>query len=93
MYEFSSPPPDAVKPVGQWNQTRIVAKGNHIEHWLNGVKTAELEIGSPEWDAKLAASKFKVWPNFARAKQGHFGIQGNHPGELSLRNIRVRELH
>lgn len=92
MYEFSSPPPDAVKPVGEWNLTRIVAKGNHIEHWLNGKKTAEFEIGSPEWDAKLAASKFKVYPNFARAKKGHFGIQGNHPGELSLRNIRVREL-
>ena len=92
MYEFSSPPPDAVKPIGEWNLTRIVAKGNHIEHWLNGKKTAEFEIGSPEWDAKLAASKFKVYPNFARAKKGHFGIQGNHPGELSLRNIRVREL-
>jgi hypothetical protein len=92
MYEFSSPPPDAVKPVGEWNQTRIIAKGNHIEHWLNGRKTAEFDIGSPEWDAKLAASKFKVYPNFAKAKKGHFGIQGNHPGELSLRNIRVREL-
>jgi hypothetical protein len=92
MYEFSSPPTDAVKPVGQWNLTRIVAKGNHIEHWLNGVKTAEFEIGSPEWEAKLAASKFKAYPNFAKAKKGHFGIQGNHPGELSLRNIRVREL-
>jgi hypothetical protein len=92
MYEFSSPPPTAVKPIGEWNQTRIIAKGNHIEHWLNGVKTAEFEVGSPEWEAKLAASKFKAYPNFAKAKKGHFGIQGNHPGELSLRNIRVREL-
>jgi hypothetical protein len=92
LYEFSSPPPDAVKPIGEWNLTRIVAKGNHLEHWLNGRKTAEFEIGSPEWDAKLAASKFKVWPNFARAKKGHVGIQGNHPGELSLRHIRIREL-
>jgi hypothetical protein len=92
MYEFSSPPPDAVKPVGEWNLTRIVAKGNHIEHWLNGIKTAEFEVGSPEWEAKLAASKFKAYPNFAKARKGHFGVQGNHPGELSLRNIRVREL-
>ena len=92
MYEFSSPPPDAVKPIGQWNLTKIVAKGNHIEHWLNGIKTAEFEVGSPEWEAKLAASKFKAYPTFAKAKRGHFGIQGNHPGELSLRNIRVREL-
>ncbi len=92
LYEFSMPPPDAVKPVGEWNQTRIIAKGNHIEHWLNGMKTGEFEIGSPEWNAKLEASKFKVWPNFAKAKKGHIGIQGNHPGLLALRNIRIREL-
>jgi hypothetical protein len=92
LYEFSSPPPDAVKPLGEWNLTRIVAKGNHIEHWLNGRKTGEFEIGSPEWEAKFAASKFKGYPNFARAKKGHLGIQGNHPGELALRNIRIREL-
>ena len=92
MYEFSSPPVDAVKPVGEWNQARIVAKGNHIEHWLNGKKTGEFNVGDEEWNTKLAASKFKVYPNFAKAPKGHFGIQGNHPGMLALRNIRVREL-
>ena len=92
MYELSSPPATAVKPVGEWNLTRIIAKGNHVEHWLNGVKTAQFEIGSPEWNAKFEASKFKTYPNFGKAPKGHFGIQGNHPGELSLRNIRVREL-
>ena len=92
MYEFSSPPRDAVKPVGEWNQTRIIAKGNHIEHWLNGIKTAEFEVGGPEWNAKFAASKFTKYPNFGRAPKGHIGIQGNHPGMLSLRNIRIREL-
>jgi len=92
MYEFSSPPRDAVKPVGEWNQTRIIAKGNHIEHWLNGIKTAEFEVGGPEWNAKFAASKFTKYPNFGRAPKGHIGIQGNHPGMLSLRNSRSREL-
>ena len=92
MYEFSSPPRNAVKPVGEWNQTRIIAKGNHIEHWLNGVKTAEFEVGSPQWNEKFQASKFNKFPNFAKAPKGHIGIQGNHPGMLSLRNIRIREL-
>ncbi len=92
MYEFSSPPRDAVKPVGEWNQTRIVAKGTHVEHWLNGIKTAEFEIGGPEWTAKYQASKFTKFPNFGKAPKGHIGIQGNHPGMLSLRNIRIREL-
>ena len=92
MYEFSSPPRTAVKPVGEWNQTRIIAKGNHIEHWLNGIKTAEFEVGSPQWTEKFQASKFSKFPNFAKAARGHIGIQGNHPGMLSLRNIRIREL-
>ena len=92
MYEFSSPPRDAVKPVGEWNRTRIVAKGAHVEHWLNGIKTAEFEIGGPEWNAKYQASKFTKYPNFGKAPKGHIGIQGNHPGMLSLRNIRIREL-
>ena len=91
-YELSVPPPDAVKPVGEWNQTRIIAKGNHVEHWLNGRKTAEYEINSPEWKAKVDASKFKVYPNYGRAARGHIALQGDHNGELAFRNIRIREL-
>jgi hypothetical protein len=91
-YDLYDAPADAVKPVGEWNQTRIVAKGNHVEHWLNGRKVVSFDVGSADWNAKLEASKFKTYPNFARAKKGHFGIQGNHPGMLALRNIRVREL-
>ena len=91
-YELSMPPADAVKKVGEWNLTRIIAKGHHIEHWLNGVKTAEFEVGSPEWDAKVGASKFKVYPNYGRAKKGHLALQGDHTGELAFRNIRIRDL-
>jgi hypothetical protein len=91
-YELSVPPADAVKPVGEWNQTRIIAKGNHVEHWLNGRKTAEYEINSPEWKAKVDASKFKVYPNYGRAARGHIALQGDHNGELAFRNIRIREL-
>jgi hypothetical protein len=91
-YELSVPPPDAVKPVGEWNQTRIIAKGNHVEHWLNGRKTAEYEINSPEWKAKVDASKFKVYPNYGRAARGHIALQGDHNGELAFRNIRIRDL-
>ncbi len=92
VYDLYDAPADAVKPLGEWNQTRILARGNHIEHWLNGRKIAEYDLGSADWNAKLAASKFKGYPNFARAPKGHLGIQGNHPGSLALRNIRVRDL-
>jgi hypothetical protein len=92
-YELYVPPADAVKPVGEWNKTRIVAKGAHVEHWLNGRKVVEYELWSPDWEAKVAASKFKVWPNYGRAKKGHIALQGDHNGDLAFRNIRIRELH
>ncbi|MEX2179735.1 MAG: DUF1080 domain-containing protein [Gemmatimonadaceae bacterium] len=81
-----------VRPAGEWNTTRIVAHGAHVEHWLNGIKLLEYELWSPEWDAKVKASKFGAWPNYGRAARGHIAVQGDHSGELSLRNIRIREI-
>jgi len=87
------PAPDGhVKPVGEWNQTRIVVNGNHVEHWLNGFKLLEYDLQSAEWKAKVAASKFRDWPNYGMAKKGHIALQGDHPGALAFRNIRIREL-
>jgi 3-keto-disaccharide hydrolase len=87
------PPPDGhVKPVGEWNQTRIVVKDAHVEHWLNGVKLLEYELWSPDWEAKVKASKFGEWANYGRAKKGHIALQGDHNGALAFRNIRIREL-
>jgi hypothetical protein len=91
-YALYSPPAGVVKPAGEWNSTRIVAKGAHVEHWLNGTKLLEYELWSPDWEARVKASKFGEWPNYGRAKRGYIGIQGDHDGELSLRNIRIREL-
>jgi len=86
------PPDGHLKPVGEWNSTRIIAKGAHVEHWLNGFKLLEYELWSPDWEAKVKLSKFKVWPKYGRAKKGHIALQGDHTGELAFRNIRIREL-
>jgi hypothetical protein len=91
-YGLYPSPVGVVKPAGEWNSTRIVARGPHVEHWLNGTKLLEYELWSPDWEAKVKASKFAEWPNYGRAKRGHIAIQGDHGGELSLRNIRIREL-
>jgi len=91
-YALYPSPAGHLKPVGQWNQTRIIAKGGHIEHWLNGVKLLEYELGSPDWEAKVKDSKFAKYPNFGRAKKGHIALQGDHAGLLAFRNIRVRAL-
>jgi hypothetical protein len=81
-----------VPTADRWNHTRILANGAHIEHWLNGVKVVEYEMWSPEWKAIVARSKFNAFPNYAMAKKGYLGIQGDHPGTLSLANIRIKEL-
>jgi hypothetical protein len=91
-YGFYPSRAGVLKPAGEWNRTRILARGPHVEHWLNGEKVVEYELWSPGWEAKLKASKFAPYAGFGRAKKGVIGIQGDHDGELSLRNLRIRTL-
>jgi hypothetical protein len=92
-YALYPSPEGVLKPANQWNAARIVVRGNHVEHWMNGQKLLEYELGSADWTAKVKASKFVDWPNYGKAARGHIAIQGDHEGRLSLRNIRIRELH
>ena len=85
-------PAGIVHPAGEWNASRIVARGAHVEHWLNGTKVVAYEQWSPDWEARVKASKFATWPGFGRAARGYIGVQGDHPGDLWLRNVRIREL-
>ncbi len=90
-YDLEAPAFRATKPVGKWNQGRIVARGNKVEHWLNGYKIVEYEIGSPKWREQLAASKFKDMPGYATAKQGYIVLQ-DHGDPVSYRNLRIKRL-
>lgn len=89
-YGLYPSPAGVVKPAGEWNHTRIVVRGNHVEHWLNGTRLLEYTLKSPDWTAKVARSKFAEWPHYGLARRGLIAIQGDHDGELSLRNIRIR---
>ncbi|HEY2678004.1 MAG TPA: DUF1080 domain-containing protein [Steroidobacteraceae bacterium] len=91
-YAIYPAPEGVVKPFGEWNTTRIVVNGTHVEHWLNGQRMVAYELGSPDWQARVAASKFSKYPNYGLAKKGFIGIQGDHPGSLALRHVRIREL-
>ena len=84
-------PAGVVLPFDQWNKTRLIVKGNHVEHWLNGKKVVEYDFKSADWKSRVAASKFASYPNYGLAPAGLIGIQGDHPGALAIRGMRIRE--
>ena len=88
---YPAPDPSPVKPAGEWNEARIILKGNHVEHWLNGQKLFEAEMGSEDWNQRLARSKFAKWARFAKETEGHIALQ-DHGDEVSYRNIRIKPL-
>lgn len=82
---------DETKPVGEWNEGRIVVRGNHVEYWLNGVKTTAYEMHSPQWKEQIANAKFSKWKDFATLEKGHIGLQ-DHGHRVWFRNLRIKEL-
>jgi hypothetical protein len=90
-YGLYPAPRGVVKPVGEWNSVRLVVNGNHVEHWMNGVKVVEYELHSAEWNAKVAASKFAQWPGYGQSATGRIALQ-QHGSQVNYRNIRIRVL-
>ncbi len=90
-YALYPAPRGVVKPVGEWNHVRLVVNGNHVEHWLNGVKVVEYELHSPDWNAKVAASKFAQWPGYGMSPTGRIALQ-QHGAQVNYRNIRIKVL-
>lgn len=92
LYDIGAEAPrDLVKPVGEWNESRLVVKGWNVEHWLNGKRVIALDLASPEGKAAIAKSKFKDWPKFASLSQGHIAFQ-DHGDVVSYRSIKIRDL-
>jgi hypothetical protein len=91
LYDLIAPTKKKLNPVGEWNQIRLIIQGNHVEHWLNGAKVVEYELGSPQLKALIAESKYKSIPRFGEARKGHILLQ-DHGSEVWFRNIKLREL-
>lgn len=79
------------RPIGEINHSRILVQGNHVEHWLNGVKVLEYECGSPTVKAAVAQSKFKNVPSFGERAKGHLLLQ-DHGSKVWFRDIKIRLL-
>jgi len=81
------------RPVGEWNQVRLIQDKGHLTFWLNGIKTFEGQIGSEQWNTMVAHSKFqnKAFSDFAKVAKGRIALQ-QHPGSSGWRNIKIRQL-
>jgi hypothetical protein len=90
LYDLIAPINKRFSGTGEWNYARIIAKGNHVEHWLNGFKTVEYERGTQMWRELVSNSKYKVWPNFGELPEGHILLQ-DHGNEVWFRSIKIRE--
>jgi Domain of Unknown Function (DUF1080) len=91
-YDLHPPSRDVTRPVGSWNDARVIARGAHVEHWLNGVKVVDYELWTSDWERRVRDSKFKPYPRYGRARRGHIGLQ-DHDDRIAFRNIRIRELN
>jgi hypothetical protein len=80
-----------LRPVGAWNQSKVIFRGNHGEHWLNGEKVVEFDLGTTRMDSLLAASKYKTIPGFGAKRRGHIVLQ-DHGDEVYYRGLKVRPL-
>jgi hypothetical protein len=85
-----APSGDVTKPVGEWNSGRIVVTGNHVEHWLNGVLVLSYELGSPDWQTRVAASKFRG-TGYGQARAGYIVLQ-DHGDPVAYRNLAITTL-
>lgn len=89
-YGLYAPSADVTRPVGSWNEVRIVAIGPRIEHWLNGTRIVEYEIGSADWLMRLQASPFRDLPRYGREARGRIALQ-DHGDRVAYRSVKIRE--
>lgn len=91
IYDLVVPKEGLTKPVGEWNQGRIVVRKDKIEHWLNGQLAAQSSYGDEAWRKLVAGSKFKTMDDFGKAASGHISLQ-YHGDRVWYRNIKIRKL-
>jgi len=92
LYDLIAPENKILKPVGEFNSARIIFRGYHGEHWLNGNKVLEYDLNTPEMDKLIQESKYREIPDFAQKRNGHIVLQ-DHADAVWFRNIKIRILN
>lgn len=90
-YGLYPPSQDVTRAVGSWNEVRIIANRSHVEHWMNGVKVVEYEIGTADWTARWQAGPHRDAAGYGREPRGYIALQ-DHGNRVAYRNIKVRVL-
>lgn len=90
-YALHAPLVDATRPVGSWNQARIIVDRGAVEHWLNEQRVVVYQLGSDEWNALVAGTKFAEMPGYGLNRRGHIALQ-DHGDPVWYRNIKIKNL-
>ncbi len=88
-YAMHAPESKTLKPAGEFNTSRIIVFGSHVEHWLNGEKILEYELWSEDWKERKESGKWKDFPDYGMAKKGHIALQ-DHGDKVWFHNIPIR---
>ncbi len=91
LYDLIPAPANKPFSKSDFNTAMIIVKGNHVEHWLNGVKLIEYTRQNEMWNALVAYSKYKNWPDFGNSEYGNILLQ-DHGDEVWFKNIKIKEL-
>ncbi|GAC1597079.1 MAG: DUF1080 domain-containing protein [Hymenobacter sp.] len=91
LYDLQAPARDVAKPAGEWNRVRLRKQNGHLTFWLNTVKIVDVQMGSDQWKALVAGSKFKTWQHFGAYPKGHIALQ-DHGHEVAFRAITIQQL-
>lgn len=90
-YGLHPAPRGVVKSAGAWNKVRLRVVGDSVTQWLNDQQIVSYQLGSDDWEQRVANSKFKRWPDYGQARGGHIGLQ-DHGDPVAFRNIRIRAI-
>jgi hypothetical protein len=91
LYDLYATTGAVARPIGEWNEAGIVARGSVLEHWLNGKRVVVADLKSADYKERFAKSKFATWEGFGVHAKGHIALQ-EHGDEVWFRNIKIREI-